>query len=78
MAELKQEREKSWRLNDRLLITSQCFTNRSGNTLEDVWIDGPEYLAEDDRVADCTNRFIRLGGIDGRLNQFVACSESAA
>ena len=78
MAKLGHKREKAWRLDNRLLVTSECFTDCHGDTLQHVRIDGPEHLAEDDGVADCANRFVRLGCVHRRLNQLVACSQCSA
>src|SRR5271154_2895510 len=61
MAELDHEREKAGRLNDRLLITSQCLADCHSYTLQHVWIDSPKYFAENHGVADCADRFVGLG-----------------
>ena len=78
VTELTEKREESRRLDDGLLEAAERFTRCGGNTLEHFRIDGPEHLAEKNRIPHRTNGFIRLGRIDCGFDQTVAGAKRAA
>lgn len=77
MAKLAQEREKSRRLNNRLLA-SQRFAHRNGYALENIGGNFTQHFAENDHVANRAHRLVRSGGFNSAFDQFVTCAHRAA
>jgi hypothetical protein len=77
VTELTEKREQAWRLDDGLLVASQCVTCCRRNTLEYVRVDCSKHFAKNHGVANGANGFIRFGGIDRGFNQLVACGKRA-
>src|SRR5271157_5122433 len=72
VAELAEQRKEPRRLNNRLLIATECFSGCCGKALQHLRIDGAEHFAKNQSIANRAHRFVRFGRVYCSLNQLVA------